>query len=305
VRRLGPDGVEQLALLYRSATSDLAAAQSRNYETRLVGYLNRLVARAHAHVYAGTANGGWSRMTTFFLRSFPQEVRASRGPILACAALFVLASLLAYVLVRLAPLDVYALLPAGEIPTVTRSLHDSNFGFDHDFAPVMSAMIITNNIQVAALAFAGGMSCGLLTFWAVLNNGLMLGGLGALFASKGFGLDFLATIAPHGVLELTAIQIAGGAGFLLASGFLLPGRLRRVDALKLCARRASVLVLGVAAMLVLAGMIEGFITPLRTPPVVRLSIGALTALGLFPYLLFTGRSRDSKAGTQSVVDTGL
>jgi uncharacterized membrane protein SpoIIM required for sporulation len=216
-------------------------------------------------------------------------VRASARPILACTALFVVATIISYALVSAHWQDAYALVPSSEIPLVTKSLHDSNFGFDQHLAPAMSALIITNNIQVTAIAFAGGMTLGVLTLWAILNNGLMLGATGALFASKGFGLDFWATIAPHGVIELSAIQIAGGAGLLIASGIIAPGRLRRVDALRMRARRAGVLILGVAAMLVVAGTLEGFVSPQRTPELFRMSVGAVTALALILYFGIAGR----------------
>jgi uncharacterized membrane protein SpoIIM required for sporulation len=291
LERLGGERLARLATLYRAATSDLAAARTREYDREVQLYLNRLTARAHAYVYAGTVRGGWSRFSHFFTHTFPSEVRASAAPILACTAIFAISAVIAYGLVSARWQNAYALLPAQEIPLVTKSLHDSNFAFDRDLAPAMSALIITNNIQVAAIAFAGGMSLGVVTLWAILNNGLMLGGMGALFAAKGFGPDFWTTIAPHGVIELTAIQISGGAGLLIAGAIVAPGRLRRVDALRERARRAGVLMLGVAGMLVVAGTIEGFISPQRTPMLFRVGVGALTALALIVYFGFAGRTR--------------
>jgi len=124
------------------------------------------------------------------------------------------------------PANVHALLPGTEIPPITKALHDSNFGFDRTYSPTEASGIITNNIQVAAGAFAGGMTAGIMTGWIVLTNGLLVGALAALYVKAGFGPDFFATIAPHGVIELSAIQIAGGAGLVLAGGYLRPGRAR-------------------------------------------------------------------------------
>lgn len=290
LRAFDAEQLSELGRLYRATTSDLATAQSRGYSPNLVGYINRLTARAHAYVYAGNDRGGWVRLATFFTATFPREVRASWQTIGVCTAVFLVATLVSYWLVAQRPLNVYALLPGGQIPQVTKSLHDSNFAFDAGTAPAMSAYIITNNIRVAALAFAGGMTGGVITLWAIFNNGLMLGGLGALFAQRGFGLDFWATIAPHGVLELSAIQLAGSAGLLLAAAILAPGRLRRIDALKRNSRRAGTLVCGVAAILVIAGIIEGFISPLRTSIPLRLGVGALTAVLLAAYLTLAGRA---------------
>ena len=289
VRRIEPERLGELALLYRAATTDLAAAQSRAYSDELRGYLNRLVARSYAAVHVEASDGGWSRVAAFFTTTVPREIRRSGRIIAATSTLFIAAWIVAYWLVSLRPANAYALLPAEAIPAIAKSLHDSNFGFDRALAPAVSSAIITNNIKVAMLAFAGGMTLGVLTLWEILNNGLMVGGLGALFAAHGFGTDFWATIAPHGVIELTSIQIAGAAGLLLAQAIVAPGRLRRIDALAANGRRAGVLMLGVAGLLCIAGTIEGFVTPLRTSDAFRIAVGAVTAVGLTAYVGLAGR----------------
>ncbi|MDQ2908816.1 MAG: stage II sporulation protein M [Candidatus Eremiobacteraeota bacterium] len=289
LRRLEPAQLEELALLYRTVACDLAAAQSRAYSRELLAYLNRLTGRGYVVVHAQVERGGWSRVAHFFAATFPREVRRSIGIIAATAALFVTAWIVAYWLVSIRPANAYALIPAQQIPAIQKSLHDSNFGFDRTMSPAISSLIITNNIRVALLAFAGGMTLGVLTLWEVLNNGLMVGALGALFAAHGFGADFWATIAPHGVIELSSIQIAGGAGMLIAQAILAPGRLRRIDALRANARRAGVLMIGVAALLCIAGLIEGFVTPQRTSELFRFAVGAVTAVGLVAYVGFAGR----------------
>jgi len=290
-RRFGAAEIDALALGYRAATSDLAIARARSYDARLIAYLNRLVARAHARVYAGTSPAGWSNAARFFSTAFPREVRRSWQAIALCVLITVVTAAISYRATSIDPANAYAFVPAQQVPLVERSLHDSNFGFDRAFAPAMSALIITNNIRVDALAFAGGITAGILTLYIVGSNGLMLGTLGAVFAARGFGTDFWATIAPHGVIELSAIQIAGASGFLLAQALIAPGRLRRIDALKANARRAGVLMLGVAGMLVVAGTIEGFVTPQRTSIAFRVAFGGATAIALSAYLAFAGRRR--------------
>jgi len=289
---LGAAELEELAFLYRSITTDLAAAKTRGYSPDLVAYLNRTTARAYAIVHAGTARGGWSNIATFFATTLPREVRASAAIIAVTTAIFIIATIVSYVLVDARESNVYALLPASEIPTITKSLHDSNFGFDRSYSPMMSSAIITNNIKVTMMAFAGGITTlGILTVWSIFTNGLMLGGLGALFAHKGFGLDFWATIAPHGVIELTSIQIAGAAGFKFTQAIVAPGRARRIDALRSAGRSAGVLMIGVAGLLVIAGTIEGFISPQRLSIPLRLGIGGVTAVLLYSYFAFAGRER--------------
>jgi uncharacterized membrane protein SpoIIM required for sporulation len=303
--RLSPDQLQELALRYRSATTDLAAAQSRDYSPEVRAYLNRLTARAHAYVYVGGARNGWSRLSEFFGGTFPREFRSSGRTIAACTTLFALAALVAYWQVEQRPLSVYALLPASLVPVVQKSLHNSNFAFDRSFAPAVASQIITNNVKVAMIEFAGGITLGVLTIWSLLQNGLMVGALGALYGAKGFGPDFWATIAPHGVIELTSIQIAAGAGILVAQAIIAPGRLRRIDALKANGRRAGVLMMGVAGLLAVAGTIEGFVTPQRTSLVFRFGFGILTAVVLAAYLALAGRKRGTRSPATRLLSGAL
>ena len=274
IRALEPAQVEAIGRLYRAVTSDLAYAQGRGFDRRLLFYLNRLVARAHAYVYGGAAVSGWQRIGRFFAHDFPVEFRRSFGYFALCTAITVVAAIISYVLIRVSPGNAYAILPAQLIPpTIAKSLHDSNFAFDPSTSPLASSEIITNNIRVAIVAFAGCVTLGALTLYIILFNGLMLGGVGALFTNAGFGADYWATVAPHGVIELTAIQISGAAGLLLSAAILAPGRLRRSDALAAAGKRAGILIAGVCAMLCLAGTIEGFYSPLRLPPLARIAVG--------------------------------
>ncbi len=304
MRSLDPSEVVELGRLYRATTSDLAYARARAFDRTLVEYINRLTARAHAHVYGGSVESGSARIGRFYRETFPREFRRSFAYFAVCAAVTIACSVVAYALIRSHPAQAYSLLPKTMIPgEIRKSLHDSNFAFDGDFAPAMSTMIVTNNIKVAIVAFAGSVTLGALTLYIIGYNGLMLGGLGALFANAGFGYDFWATIAPHGAIELTAIQIAGAAGLLIAAGVLYPGRLRRRDAIVANARRAGTLIVGVASMLVVAGSIEGFISPQRWPPEVRIAIGTATAVALVLYFGFSGRAvtgdrASSRAGTR-------
>jgi uncharacterized membrane protein SpoIIM required for sporulation len=296
LRSLSPDEMAELGRLYRATTSDLAYAQGRGFDRSLVEYLNRCVARAHALVYARASKSGMTRISDFYAAVFPREFRRSLPYVAICSALTVACAVVAYVLVRNHPADVYALLPAGLVPdTIRKSLHDSNFAVDATFAPAMSALIITNNVKVAIVAFAGCVTLGALTIYIIAFNGLMLGGLAALFANAGFGADFWATIAPHGFIELTAIQIAGAAGLLIVAGVLYPGRLRRRDAIVANARRAGTLIVGVASLLVVAGTIEAFVSPRRLPPAIRIAVGLVTAVALTAY--FSGAGRREAAGT--------
>ncbi|HEY5427099.1 MAG TPA: stage II sporulation protein M [Candidatus Tumulicola sp.] len=303
VRGLAADEVVELGRLYRATTSDLAYVRGREFDRPLIEYLNRLTARAHAYVYGGAAESGSSRIGRFYRETFPREFRRSFAYFAICTAVTVACAVVAYALIRAHPAQAYSLLPGSIVPdAIRKSLHDSNFAFDRDFAPAMSARIVANNVKVAIVAFAGAITLGVLTLYIIAQNGLMAGGMGALFANAGFGYDYWATIAPHGVIELTAIQIAGGAGLLIAAGVLYPGRLRRRDAILVNARRAGTLIAGVASMLVVAGTIEGFVSPQRWPAGVRIAVGVATAILLALYFGFCGRrlTRDRAASRADI-----
>src|SRR5579872_2686594 len=293
LRRMEPESVAELGRLYRWVTSDLAFANGHHYDASLRAYLNRLTARSHAVVYGGAPEGALQRILHFYSTVFPAEVRASRAPILSCAAIFLVAAGVAYYLIHTQPLNAWVLLPPNLASPIHQGLHKSNFepmvrGIG---SPTMSAVIMQNNIRLAFLAFGGGLTLGVLTVYLLLFNGLVLGGTAAMYVDAGFGRDFWATIAPHGIIELSAVQIAAGAGLLLAAGVLRPGRLRRADALRQNARRAGVLILGVASMLVVAGTIEGGFTPQAFSENSRIIFGLGTALAMLLYFLFAGRTR--------------
>src|SRR5579863_7427741 len=139
LRTLAPDELGDLGRLYRWATSDLAYADGRRFDPSLRAYLNRLTARAHAYVYGAETGAAPNRFARFFTHGFPSEVRRSRWYIAASAALFAGSAALAYWLVWLQPLNAYALLPPELIQPLHGSLHDTNFNFNRDFAPMMSS----------------------------------------------------------------------------------------------------------------------------------------------------------------------
>ena len=295
LRRLDAAELFELGRLYRWVTSDLAYAQGHRFDAQLQHYLNRLTARAHAQVYGSSVQTGRARISRFFLQTFPAEFRRSFLFVGICIALTIVWSCTAYTIVSAHPGDAYALLPDWLVPAhISKSLHDTNFKFDPQASAAMSSAIITNNIRVAILTFAAGIvTLGLGTIYLIVFNALMLGTLGALYGQAGFGSDFWATVAPHGFIELTAIQIAGGAGLLVAAGVLFPGRRRRREAIAQNGRRSGVLVGGVAAMLGVAGMIEGFFSPLRFSESVRAGAGIATAVALVLYFIFAGRTAGS------------
>jgi uncharacterized membrane protein SpoIIM required for sporulation len=150
---------------------------------------------------------------------------------------------------------------------------------------------MTNNIQVAIMAFAGGTLLGIYTLYILAQNGLMLGILAGAAQSLGFAGNLWGFVAAHGTIELSVIFFAGGAGLQLGWSVIRPGLLTRRAALLLAARRAAQLLLGCVPLLVIAGTIEGFISPSDLPLAVKLAVSLGSGLLLYGYLLLSGRER--------------
>ena len=150
-----------------------------------------------------------------------------------------------------------------------------------------------NNIQVAFLAFGGGVLLGLYTVWIMIFNGLILGGITGLTAHYGVGFELWTFVIGHGVIELSTIFIAGGSGLMLGWAIIRPGLMSRRDALTIAARKAVRLVIGCVPLLVIAGVIEGFISPAEGIPwSIKWGIGLGSGLLLYAYLFLAGRRGD-------------
>ena len=153
--------------------------------------------------------------------------------------------------------------------------------------PYASSAIMTNNIAVSLAACATGMLAGLGPAYMMLFNGLLIGVVGSACHRAGMSVELWSFVTPHGVLELPAIFIAGGAGLLLGHGILFPGSLPRRDSLAAAGHDAIRLLVGIVPILVIAGIIEGFVSPTATPPLAKFAIG-LSLFVLFAFYLSRG-----------------
>ena len=275
--RLGAEGVRRLGTLYREAAADLAVARRAYPGTPTVARLEDLVRRARQLVYTTSSSSGSLR--EFVSHGYWRRVR-ERPLLLACALLcfFVPAFLAGYWAWR-DPGAASGLVP-GQFQSVTEPrTPGEDLGLSVDEQANMSAEIFTNNIRVTMLAFAGGMLFGLGTLFMLLYNGVVLGAVAGLAIGAGNGRPFFELVTAHGVLELSCIAVGGLAGLRLASGIVDPGNRPRSVALREEARAAVELVLGTAAWLVVAGLVEGFVTPagtgLTTVLIVGFGLGAL------------------------------
>ncbi|HKB40791.1 MAG TPA: stage II sporulation protein M [Gemmataceae bacterium] len=295
VRALSVDEVRRLCQLYRQVTIDLSRARGDGDDPDLVRYLNLLAARAHGQVYA-VKPVSLGPLFDFVLGGFPRLVRRHARPLLVSTAVFVLASLASFLAVVRDPELAYSLFDEDAVEFENVRLekqngeYRGNFTFSLEASPLVAALIIGHNIRVAAVVFALGALLCLPEIILLVFNGRMLGTLTGLVWLHGYFLDFYALILTHGVLELTAICVAGGAGLMLGWAVISPGALPRRDALARAARDALGLFGGAALLLVVAGTIEAYVTPHFSQPV-RWSVAAASAVFLVVYFGFAGRQR--------------
>jgi uncharacterized membrane protein SpoIIM required for sporulation/uncharacterized RDD family membrane protein YckC len=293
---LSHDEVSQFAGLYREVASDLARARTYGASPELIYTLERAVGSGHNVLYSPPVRSA-RRAWEWLAGGFPALVRRRAFPILLAGVMLYGPAVAAFIAIVDVPARAPLILPAEMIARAEdgATRHARGEGYidvPEVFMPLFSSGIIANNVQVTFFAFAGGIVVGLGTTLILLLNGVMLGGVAGLFQAEGLSVYLWSFVLPHGILELTAICIAGGAGLLLGSAFLVPGRRTRRDALVHRGRDAVMLLGGTVVMLILAGLIEGFISPSALPSAVKLAFGVLMAFVMSSYLLLSGRDAE-------------
>lgn len=276
---------------YRTIAADLARLRTADRERGgdAVYSLSRLVAAAHNLIYRRPTRT-LARVARFVTHDVPAEVlRSWRHVAVAAALLFVPAGLTIAAVVRDPPLA-ERLLPPGMLARADEGMTRANTGGDYlpdgtPVGPVLASLITTNNVQVTYVAFAGGILFGVGTVFALVFNGVAAVGAGiGLYVTRGIEGQILGFVAAHGVLELAAIAIGGGAGFLLATALLVPGDRTRREALVAEGLRALHLVACATLFLLVAGVIEGSISPSKLPNSAKYGVAALTAVAMVAYL---------------------
>jgi uncharacterized membrane protein SpoIIM required for sporulation len=253
--RRGAHAVLRLGALYRGAAADLALARRRHPGDPVVARLESLVARARHAVYADEPHRGSLR--TFYSRTYWLRVRERPLPLLLAIALLIVPALLAIAWALDDPGAAVGLVP-GQFRGAVEPVGDT--GMTTAETTAFSYAVMTNNIQVTFLAFAAGIAFGLGTALVVAYNGLILGAVAGGAIANGNGVAFAEFVTAHGIIELTCIAVAAAAGLRVGFALVAPGPRTRSRALAEEARTAVVIVLGTVPWLVLAGIIEGFVT---------------------------------------------
>jgi uncharacterized membrane protein SpoIIM required for sporulation len=267
--RLGAGGVRRLGELYRGAVGDLARGRRAFPDDPAVRALEQIVGRARATIYVPAAHHGGLR--AYLLGGYWREVRGQAGFVLLAWVLLLGSTILATVWAHHDPAAAAGVVP-GSLASGGSPPHEA-IGLGAAQSAELSVTIFTNNIGVTFIAFAVGIVFGVLPAFVLLYNGLILGAVAGIASGAGHGSDVIVLTVPHGVLELSCIAVSAAAGMRMGWALVEPGALTRTAALAAQAQRCVLLVLGTMPWLILAGLVEGFVTPRHLPLAAALAIG--------------------------------
>lgn len=284
VKSLGREELLALPKLYRSAVSSLSTARAVSLDRNLINYLETLCTRGYLFIY-GPRTTFWKRFSEFFKRDWPQAVSEIGWMTLFSAAIMFGFALIVFFLVLGDPdwfypfaafLDIRT--PEASAETLRSTLYTNSDGNDAGLS-VFASELFTHNTMVSLLCFALGFALGIPTAILLAYNGCVIGAYVALYWSKGLGYEFIGWLLIHGVTELSAIVLAGAAGFLIGSTLAFPGDKRRLDAMAEAGKKAGTIGMGMVIMLFVAAILEGFGRQLINSDTTRYMIAAVSALG--------------------------
>lgn len=289
--RSAPLPIVELPAAYRRLCRHLAIARGRRYSGSLLARLNQLALRAYQQIHRAPQRR-WQAAIHFLTADFPRRVRADARLFWLCAALFYLPLLGMALAVYQAPELIYSLLSPESVADLETMYAPGKTAADrdatHDLA--MFGYYIYNNIGLGFRTFAGGVLLGVGSAFMLLLNGLFIGAVSGYLTARGWVETFYTFVAGHGAFELTGIVLAGVAGLKLGWAVVAPGRLSRIESLRHAAAGGVRLILGVAALLVLAAFVEAFWSSNRAiPAAVKYAVGAAGWLLVLLYLTRAGR----------------
>jgi len=281
--------IKDFAGLYRNVSHHLSYARTYFEGSNIVAYLNQLIGASHNYIFTREEKG-LTGFKSYLTKGFPLAIRENRKFIYSAFIIFMAGLLfgLACVLTMPEYSDFF-------FPGINASDLNLNPTGDDSWAyAFLSSFIMVNNIRVSFLAFALGATAGLGTIYVLFYNGMVIGALTAVVVAGGASISrYLAMLLPHGFIELTAIFISGGAGLLIGKGLLIPGNMKRKDSMIKNAKQAAYLIPCIIMMLIVAGVIEGFFTPLAVSHLFKLIFAFLTlVLMILYYRFFLRRVKD-------------
>jgi uncharacterized membrane protein SpoIIM required for sporulation len=277
--------LQELGLLYRQTASDLATVREDVTSNQLSFYLNQLLGRAHNLIYMGHKQK-ISGLVRFYTQTFPQVFRETFPQTFLAFLIFAVTGVATWAVTIHDPAFAHRMLGPEMMATIEkREMWTKSIV---TVKPLAASGIMTNNLAVCFTAFAMGITAGLGTINMMVTNGMLIGVIGAATWQSGMALQLWSFVAGHGALELPAIFISGGAGLEIARGMLFPGLLPRRESLALAGGRAARLMIGIIPMLVVAGIIEGFVSPSGLAIPLKFLLSGVLLTALITYLTRVG-----------------
>jgi uncharacterized membrane protein SpoIIM required for sporulation len=271
--------------LYRQTASDLATVREDVTSNQLSFYLNQLLGRAHNLIYMGHKQK-ISGLVRFYTQTFPQTFRETFWQTFLAFLIFTVTGVATWAVTIHDPAFAHRMLGPQMMETIEkRQMWTESIV---TIKPLAASGIMTNNLAVCFMTFAYGITAGIGTIWMMALNGVLIGVIGAATWQAGMALQLWSFVAGHGALELPAIFISGGAGLEIARGMLFPGLLPRRESLALAGGRAARLMIGIVPMLVVAGIIEGFVSPSGLSTPLKFLLSGVLFAALTTYLVRVG-----------------
>ena len=268
---------DELVELYQRVATHLSVVRAQAPDPALVSRLTSLVARARSQV-TGASAPAWRDMSTFLGQSFPAAVWRSRWWVVGVAGSFLMVAISLGWWIAAHPHVQTSIASSEQIRQLVE--HDFKDYYSSHPAGDFAFQVWTNNAWIAALCITLGGFLGLPVIWLQFQNAVNVAVDGGLMAAHGkLGL-FLGLILPHGLLELTAVWVAGGVGLRLGWTLIDPGPRRRAEAFAAEGRAAIVVAMGLVLVLFVSGLLEAFVTPSPLPTWARIAIGVFV-WGLF------------------------
>jgi uncharacterized membrane protein SpoIIM required for sporulation len=274
---LGAERLRRFVDLYRATSADLAIARRMFPSDPVVAALERRVVRARGLLFDRT--GARESIGSFFGATYWRLIAERGRPMALAAAALLIPAVLGAVWALADPVRVTAIMPPGFLWVTEAQTTDQ--GYSTAGLVGFSTYVMQNNIRVTLLAFVLGITWGIMSGYVIVQNGLILGGIAGLAVDAGNAELLIAAIAAHGVLELSCIVIGGGTGFSLARSMLRPGHLTRRESLAVEARSAALVAMGTVPWLILAGVVEGFVSRTGTTWGPGLAIGLVLGGGFW------------------------
>lgn len=284
--------LQLMGSLYRKACSDLSYSRSKGFDPDLIRYLNQLARRAYGHIYLAESERR-GVLWRFFVRDFPASVRNNFRYILLAIVLFSVGAGVGYVASHLDSSFARMVVPQ-EFLNIWENKERSDVAVSA--FPVMASWYLTHNFQVGLYSFVSGILLGIGPLYLMLHNGLILGCLSSLVSRANYTEPFFSFVLAHSFVELMAIFICGGAGFMIAWALISPGDLSRSDALNRSGREAIKLVLGSIPLFLIAGIVESSFSRLNIHISYKIIFAIITIILMFLYFLYDPSKKNKRTG---------